>query len=197
MMRSIACLVAATVALAAPAWAAEVRESTTYFSVRGSTLEEIDEDLASRGPLLASSGMRHPGSTTVSFDGQVTYAADEGLCRVDEVQLALDLQMTLPRWTAPRDASPETALIWNTLASDIERHEREHATIARHWLRRMESALRNLRPERDCARMEERVRTATGRYLAWHEKAQNDFDTLEGREIGFRLRRALRQTAAQ
>jgi len=35
------------------------------------------------------------------------------------------------------------------------------------------------------------VNTVTARYLAGHERAQVEFDTIEAREVNFRLRRAL------
>lgn len=196
MLRTIALLILAA-ACATPVVAAQVREETTYFTIRGSTLEELDLELATRGPLLGTSGARHPGATRVTFGGNVTYDAVQGRCRVDEVNLSLDVEMTLPRWNPPRNADEETILIWRTLSRDIERHERDHADIARHWLRRLEGALRNLRPRQTCEAMERSVQATTERYLRWHERAQTDFDIVEGREVNYRLRRLLREEAAK
>lgn len=187
-------LVFALTALASvlPGSAAQISERTTYFAIHGSTLEDIDAELQRRGPVVGAAGLRHPGATTVEFEGHVTYERDASRCRVGETHLALHLEMTLPKWRSADQASPGIALIWRTLSEDIARHEREHADIARHWVRRMESALRNLAPQRNCTAMEERVTATTRRYLRDHERAQRDFDRVEGREVNRRLRRAFR-----
>ncbi|WP_185985356.1 DUF922 domain-containing protein [Aureimonas mangrovi] len=191
MPRLAVTAVLAALACALPASATEIRERTTYFMVQGSTLEELDRQLQERGPSIGGAS-RHPGATSVRFDGHVTYEAGDGWCKVDETHLSLDLEMTLPRWRSRFRASAETALIWRTLERDIRRHEQEHAEIAKEWLARMESGLRVLKPRRNCAAMERAVNAATREYLRKHEAAQNAFDTREGREASQRLRRALR-----
>ncbi|TFF27438.1 DUF922 domain-containing protein [Jiella endophytica] len=177
--------------LPAGADAASIREKTTYFAVRGSTLAELDHDLNRRGPFVSETGIRHPGATEVKFDGQVTYKATPDGCAVDKTNLSLDLEMTLPRWVPPKRVSARTRLIWDTLEKDIKRHENHHAAIAKRWLKRMEMAIRNLRAESSCSQMEAVVKNVTARYLAGHERAQIEFDTIEGREVNMRLRRAL------
>lgn len=174
--------------------AAEVKERTTYFTVRGTTLDELDRDLNRKGPLMTATGVRHPGSTQVKFDGRVTYReSTSGGCQVGKTNIGVHLVKTLPKWTPPRAATPETRIVWKTLADDIARHEEDHVKIAKLWLKKMESAVRNLGSSADCAAMEARVNKVTASYLASHEKAQRDFDTLEGREMNMRLRRLLKQ----
>ncbi|NDW05438.1 DUF922 domain-containing Zn-dependent protease [Jiella pacifica] len=185
------CVALVAFCLPAVAGAASVREKTTYFAVRGSTLAELDQDLNRRGPFVSDTGIRHPGATQVKFDGKVTYKRTPEGCAVDATNLSLDLEMTLPKWIQPKRVPAHTKLIWETLEKDIRRHENRHAAIARNWLKRMESAIRNLRTEPNCSAMEEMVNTVTHRYLAGHERAQIEFDTIEGREVNFRLRRAL------
>ncbi|HSP25185.1 MAG TPA: DUF922 domain-containing protein, partial [Saliniramus sp.] len=177
-----------------PAQAGTVTQRTTYFAVKGSTLEELDRDLNRSGPYVAETGLRHPGATEVKFDGEITYKRVDGGCRVDQTNLSLTLNMTLPRWTPPKRVAPETVLVWRTLEEDIRRHENRHADIAKEWLKRMEMAIRNLRAKPSCAAMEADVNNVTQRYLASHERAQIEFDTIEGREVNFRLRRALSRT---
>ncbi|HEY9055645.1 MAG TPA: DUF922 domain-containing protein [Aurantimonas sp.] len=171
--------------------AGSVSQETSYFAVRGSTLAELDADLNRQGPYVAETGLRHPGATEVKFDGKVTYKKVAEGCAVARVDLGLTLHLTLPKWTPPKRVSPQTILVWRTLEADIKRHENQHASIAKTWLKRMEMAVRNLRTERTCAEMETHVNTVTRRYLAGHERAQIEFDTIEGREVNFRLRRAL------
>ncbi|WAP68585.1 DUF922 domain-containing Zn-dependent protease [Jiella pelagia] len=191
------CVAVAALCLPAIAGAASVSEKTTYFAVRGSTLAELDNDLNRRGPFLAETGIRHPGATQVKFDGKVTYKRTPEGCAVDAAALSLDLEMTLPKWVQPKRVSARTKLIWDTLEKDIRRHENRHAAIAKNWLKRTESAIRNLRAEPNCSAMEEMVTVVTQRYLAGHERAQIEFDTIEGREVNFRLRRALARAVGE
>lgn len=179
---------------AGSAGAGSVDQKTSYFAVRGSTLAELDRDLNRQGPYVAETGLRHPGATEVKFDGKVSYKRLADGCAVDRADLGLMLRITLPKWTPPKRVARRTVLVWQTLEADIERHENQHAAIARNWLKRMEMAVRNLRTERTCADMEARVNMVTQRYLAGHERAQMEFDTIEGREVNFRLRRALYRT---
>ncbi|KAB0680847.1 DUF922 domain-containing Zn-dependent protease [Aureimonas leprariae] len=188
-----AALVAASLGAAGAAGAATISERTTYFAVRGSTLEQLDRELNRKGPSAGTAGDRHPGATQVSFGGRITYAPSGRACRVGRTDFTLKLVKILPRWTPTRSASAATAIIWRTLAEDIYRHEEDHAKIARGYVRKMESAVRNLGPRPDCRSMEAAVNATTARYLKEHERAQLDFDKVEGREVNRRLKRLLQR----
>lgn len=192
-MLRILSLAAILLGPASAAVAADIREHTKYFSIGGTTLDELDRDLSRNGPLMAGTNMRHPGATEVKFDGKVTYKLDGARCRVAKTDLTLRLVKTLPKWTAPKAASASVAMVWNTLSQDIARHENDHARIARSYVRKMESALRNLAPEKSCEAMEARVNAVSARYLTAHQAAQIEFDVIEGREINMRLRRLLKR----
>jgi predicted secreted Zn-dependent protease len=185
----IAFLVAA--ATCVNAGAATISERTTYFAVRGSTLEQLDRELNRKGPTAGTSGDRHPGATQVSFGGRIAYAPDKRGCKVGRTSFTLKLNKILPRWNPPRSASGATVIVWRTLAQDIARHEADHAKIARSYVNRMESAVRNLGPRPTCKAMEAAVDATTARYLKEHEQAQRNFDLIEGREVNWRLKRLL------
>ena len=46
-----------------PAQAASVSKTYSYFSVGGTTLEQLEAELSLRGPQVSSTGRRHPGAT--------------------------------------------------------------------------------------------------------------------------------------
>ena len=193
----IATLVIGSLAASLPSQAGEVTERTTYFAVRGTTLGDLDRELSRKGPHLAPGGIRHPGATEVKFGGRITYKPGARSCRVAAADLRLNLVKTLPKWNAPKAASSATVIVWKTLSGDIARHEGDHAKIARLWLKKMESALRNLGPERTCEAMEARVNGVSARYLASHERAQLRFDAIEGRDVNKRLQRLLEKNVAE
>ncbi|MEX6505484.1 DUF922 domain-containing protein [Jiella sp. M17.18] len=182
--------------LACQAKAASIHQTTTYFAVHGATLADIDRDLGSQGPFVLDTGIRHPGATQVQFDGTVTYRHTAYGCEVDQPNLTLNLKIMLPHWTPPADVAPRTVVVWHVLEQDIRRHEETHAAIAKNWLKRLESVLRNLPEERTCATMKAAVGATTKRYLAAHEAAQQNFDRIEAGRVDARLHREV-QAALQ
>jgi predicted secreted Zn-dependent protease len=134
-----------------------VERSYSYFTIGGSTLAEIEEELNRRGPLVGTTDRRHPGATRMQFATRVSYGESNGRCGVIDATVQLNANMILPRWRVAREAGMETRVIWDTLASDIRRHEEAHVVIARNYARELETALKAVRNERDCAAAEERV----------------------------------------
>lgn len=180
--------IAASVTLAG---AASVSRTYSYFSIGGSTLEDIEQELARRGPLLDSTGQRHPGATRMEFTSKVTYGDQNGTCRVVGANVAVKAKVFLPRWRKRGSADRELRLIWDTLSADIKRHEESHVIIAKNHARELEDTLKALPRQRDCARMAERVKAQTARILEKHDREQARFDRIENKGFERRLLRLL------
>ena len=67
-------LAAACLSAALPAPAESLAKTYSYFSVGGTTLDEIEEQLNRRGPQVKSTGRRHPGATQMQFTTRLGYA---------------------------------------------------------------------------------------------------------------------------
>ena len=184
----------ALIAIGIPAADAETvaTKSITYFKIGGKTAEEIDNELTRKGPLTNSTGMRHPGATRIQFGGDLTYVDEGNRCSVEDVRVTVNTRIILPRWVNRKRADPDMALLWDTLSSDIKRHEERHAEIARQYARELENALTRLRPERDCTRMQDKVSATTDRVTEEHDKAQMRFDRIEAKNFEARMIRLLR-----
>lgn len=190
MKRLVLGVVLGSLAWVGPAVCGEIKETTTYFMVKGSTFAELDRALGLKGPLLAS-GERRAGATEVAFKGDLSYKLKGDGCRVDKARFRLDLHTTLPRWSAPSSAGPETKALWRTLHQDIVTHEAKHASIAKSWLKRLETEVGTLPAEPTCARMGIKANAATRALLLGHETAQRRFDAAEAKVIDARLAREL------
>ena len=83
-------------------------------------------------------------------------------------------------------------LIWDTLESDIRRHEESHVVIAKNHARELEDALTEIGRQKDCATAKTRVKATTDRVLAAHDAAQERFDRIEGINFESRLLRLLK-----
>lgn len=185
-------LAAGIALLAGPAaHAASVAKTYSYFTVGGTTVEEIEKELKRRGPQVKSTGLRHPGATRMEFTSRVGYGEKGGRCSIVSASVTVKANMILPRWNRRSAAAPDTRLIWDTLSADIKRHEESHVVIAKNHARELEEALKAIPRQRDCAAAQERAKEVTARILARHDEAQDRFDRIEGKTFESRLLRLL------
>lgn len=178
-------------ALTVPCAAASLSRSYSYFTVRGHSLPEIERQLHMHGPRIDGSSERHPGATNMEFASKVRYREYGGRCTVDNVQVKVIAHVILPRWRDWRKADKGLRIIWDTLASDIKRHEESHLSIAKNHARTLEDTLRALPRMRSCEQLAERVDQETERLLARHDKEQDEFDRIENINFESRLERLL------
>lgn len=168
-----------------------INKSFSYFTIGGRTAAELDKALSASGPMMKSTGARHPGATRIKFGGSITYVGRDGRCAVGSARVTLSTRIILPRWKYRRQAGRDLALVWDTLASDIKRHEERHAEIARNHARRMEKVFLALKPEKDCERMQASVARASVTAIEVHDKDQARFDRAEAANFDKRMIRLL------
>lgn len=174
-----------------------IKKTYSYFNISGLTGADLERELSKHGPMLAETGIRHPGATKIKLGGSVDYRSSDGRCRVLDAKVTLETHLTLPRWTDRHRANRETVLVWDTLSSDIKRHEERHAEIARQYARKLEKTLEALYPERNCQRMEAKVDATSKRIIEEHAADQQRFDRVEAASFERRMLRMLRFKAAK
>ena len=177
--------------LALPAEGASLSKTYSYFNIGGNTLEEIQRELDRRGPRLNSTGRRHPGATMMEFNTNVRYGESGNRCRVIDATVRVEARVILPRWRSRRRSDSHTQLIWDTLSSDIKRHEESHVIIAKNHARDLENALKGMWPQRDCDLAADKVQEITHRIMSNHDEAQARFDRIEGINFERRILRLL------
>jgi predicted secreted Zn-dependent protease len=175
-----------------PAQSASLTKTYNYFSVGGSTLDEIEGELSKRGPQLKSSGRRHPGATRMEFTTRVGYGEVKGACQVVQASVTVKARVILPKWRRSRKAEQDVRLIWDTLSSDIKRHEESHVIIAKNHAREMEQALKGLGRQENCQIAAAKVKAISAKLLQKHDRAQVEFDRIEGMNFESRILRLLR-----
>jgi len=179
-------------ALVSPASAAGVAKTYSYFSIGGSTLDAIQKELDRRGPHVKSTGHRHPGATQMEFISRVGYQQTTKGCVIASASVTVKAKIILPQWRRPRAADQDVRLIWDTLSSDIKRHEESHVVIAKNHARMIEQALKALSRQSDCKTLQAKAGEATQKLLAKHDAAQAEFDRVEGMNFERRIVRLLR-----
>lgn len=176
---------------AGPSLAASVVKSYSYYTLDAPTLDGIEAQLESRGPRVESSGHKHPGATRMRFITRTTYSQDGDRCRVSGTHTVLKVREILPRWRPRRRPEAAVRIIWDTLASDISRHEGQHVDIAKNYARDLEQSIRALGSAATCAEMSAKVKQVTARVLEEHDRAQLQFDRVENVNFEDRFQRLL------
>lgn len=173
-----------------------VRKTISHFTISGKTAAELDQQLAKRGPKVT--GMeRHPGATQIKFSGTVTYRNTGNQCSVSKARVVVNIGIILPRWSHRRGASPNLVFLWDTLFSDIRRHEERHAEIAVNHARTMEKRLLALSPRSTCEELANKVSDTTDDEVALHDADQQRFDRTEAINFESRMTRLLQYRTQQ
>lgn len=191
MMKHTLLAAAMIAGMALPAAAASLSKTYSYFSIGGNTLDEIESQLASRGPHVSTSNRRHPGATQMEFTTRLSYSQKPGSCKIVSAHVLVKAKLILPKWQRSRKAEQDVRLIWDTLAADIKRHEESHVVIAKNHAREMEQALKAMRAQPDCAIAAAKAKDVTAKILARHDRAQMEFDRVEGKNFESRIMRLL------
>ena len=175
-----------------PAQAANVSKSYSYFTITGKTLDEIESQLMTRGPEVKSTGGRHPGATQMEFTTRIGYSEVKGGCAIVSAHVTVKAKGILPRWRQSGKTAQEVRLIWDTLSADIKRHEESHVVIAKNHARELEQALRAIGKNKTCQAAAAEAKATSERILSRHDRAQAEFDRIEGINFESRIMRLLR-----
>ncbi|SMF68422.1 Predicted secreted Zn-dependent protease [Xaviernesmea oryzae] len=168
-----------------------ITKTYSYFRIGGRTAEDLDRELEKHGPMTRATGHRHPGATEIKFGGDVTYMERGGRCSIGGARVTLRTHLILPRWNNRSRASADLRFIWDTLSTDIKRHEERHAEIARNHARQLERALLALGSSKSCDALEKQVSETTRRILENHDREQLRFDQIEATNFDARMMRLL------
>lgn len=173
-----------------------ISKKTTYFSIGGRTADDLDREMLRRGPLSKTTGRRHPGATMIRFNGNATFVSKGRRCHIGGARVVLSTKIILPRWSNRGKAERRLGLLWDTLASDIKRHEERHAEIARSHARNLEKQILSLPPAGDCNALKARVNRLSEQAMIDHDKDQVRFDRIEAINFEKRMSRLLQYRIA-
>ena len=168
-----------------------MKNSTTYFSVGGKTADDLDRELVRSGPVSRVTGKRHPGATQIKFTGAATFVEKKGRCYIGGAKVKLITKVMLPRWKNRAGATKIMGLIWDTMSSDIKRHELRHVEIARNNAKKLEKEILALGPLSNCDRLKGLVSKISQKAMAEHDREQRQFDRSESANYEKRMIRLL------
>lgn len=172
--------------------AASIFRKYSYYNITGKTAKELDRSLAKNGPFIQSTGQRHPGASRIELDAKIHYGREDGKhCKIENAQVNVHAKVFIPRWVNRKRAEPDIALIWDTLVSDIKRHEESHIIIARKHASELEQQAKKLFSRKDCEGLRADIDRLIEKTLDNLNKEQAYFDKVEAINFENRFERLL------
>lgn len=146
-----------------------VTTDTNYYDLKGSTLEELDAQVAALGPhgFIAE--------TVPYYHWNYTYRAENGSCRIDRVRVDARIVFTYPHWSNP-EAEQKATEEWGKRVVQLEQHEGEHEGIDRKTGREVYDAIAGIQPAPSCAELQKEIEARAQAVIAKGREANDECD---------------------
>lgn len=182
MRRQIALLIVCLLAAGCVAVGDRTQLSVGYYSIRGTSFAEIDQQIALHGPSVTGVG-RALAATNVQMIPDFRLQMQGGVCRVASARVAVKAHVTLPRLASQQALRAELARAWDNLEQYARLHEAVHVAIADSYALKAEKEMGALPPEENCDALRDRAILVFRRIMAEHERDQLQFDEDEKERI--------------
>ncbi len=152
--------------------------SVAYYSIAGSTYDELDQQIALHGPNVLGVG-RALAATNVRMIPDFRFAEKDGKCHVTGARVSVQAHVTLPRLESQEKLREELASAWDSLEHYARLHEGVHVAIADTHALKAEAAVLALEAQPGCADMRARASAIFKAMMAEHQRDQLQFDREE------------------
>lgn len=119
------------------------RTSVFYYDVHGSTIAELRADMRRLGPKVDGTSFVGETRSPMRWTWR-TESTRSGTCVIRDVNVLINAQITLPRWTPPANADSNVVKEWNRFLTALEVHEAGHKDISAKAGKAIIDRLRNL-----------------------------------------------------
>lgn len=155
--------------------------STSYYSVSGTTAEQIDQDIRRNGPLNGHA----LAVAAISFEPvSVLQDVTADSCRFAAAKFRVKAAITLPRWADKAQSSDRNLKrAWGNLSRYARDHEQVHVRIAERFAQKLGKDLEALPAQSNCERLDKLAERVVDRNAAEHDRAQKEFDASEQRRL--------------
>jgi predicted secreted Zn-dependent protease len=157
-------------ALAQPA----VSWTTNYYPVSGATVREIHASLRSNRPW--KSAAQNDGYTRwrVEWTFGVSPVGDK--CRLTTFSTRTTVTITLPRWTAPTNATEEVRRAWERYISALGQHEAGHGQMAMAAAAEIQKRARESGEDGDCAALKQKINSLGQSIVEQYRTRDREYD---------------------
>lgn len=166
--------------LAAVSACSSTSVSTGYYDVSGATGKALDRSIASNGPMKGDAFAAT--QLTIIPVSIIPVETAEG-CRVRTAKFKLNAKITMPRWADRSGASADLREGFDMFADYAKLHEGIHVKIGEAAVQEMENEVLKIPPQKNCDRLEAKVKSVLLRVQAHHHRTQLAFDAAEDKRI--------------
>ncbi len=154
-----------------------VRE--TYYTVYGSTVEEMNKVIRANAPR----GGRARGLGIIDFHRSFQTVVKDGVCHVRDAKVETEIKLILPKWQAGSKPKGRVARKWRALNNLIRDHEYKHVRIAQRYGRIMKKRLSRLKSSKGCWSLRADAQKVIQATIKEHIVVQRAFDRRELRRF--------------
>jgi predicted secreted Zn-dependent protease len=105
------------------------RTTVLYYDIHGRTFEELRADMHRLGPKVDGTSFVGETRSPMRWSWR-TETIGGSSCSIREVNVVVNAQITLPRWTPPPDTEPGLVTEWKRFIAALETHEAGHKDIS-------------------------------------------------------------------
>lgn len=165
-----------------------VRAPVTRYPITAATLQEIRQQIRRDGPRF--NGRSWDGATRWNLQWRYRFKASPALgCEIDEIQVEVLAQITMPQWLPETESDEPTKVWWRRYEAALMEHEAGHARRAVDAGRRIRRTLAGTRGT-TCDILGRDVNARAQRILEEMRLAQLTYDE-ETRHGGIQIAAAL------
>ncbi|MGH8678495.1 MAG: DUF922 domain-containing protein [Burkholderiales bacterium] len=165
-----------------------VRTGTSFYYIDGASALVLTEQMKQKGP-TGVDGNRHPARTKWDVQWKFRHNMHDGLCKMEEVAVAVGITTIRPRWRNEATGSASLKARWNRFIDAIDRGANFHSEQATRAGTQIEAALTGLKTEKTCDALTETANKSASEILDKRKASSEDYDqrTDYGRKDGASL----------
>ena len=165
---------------------------TNYYSVTGADLREIHQSFRQSRPWRETDG--HDGFTVWNVNWQFNTVFSGSVCRLTTFTTTTTINITLPRWIMPTNASDSLKAEWARYIQALGQHEYGHAQMALAAAAEMQKGSKSVAEDPSCDTLKQRIGSLCEGIVQKYKRMDDSYDERTGHGInqGARLGRGLR-----
>jgi len=164
-------------ALLLPAWATgqpAVLWTTNYYTVAGATVREIHQSMRQNRPWKSTS--QHDGFTQWHVAWNFYLSPSDNKCRLTSFSTRTTVAITLPRWTAPTNATEDVRMAWGRFIAALGKHEAGHGQMALAAAAEIQKRAKESGEDVDCAALKQKLNNLGQSIVEQYRARDKEYD---------------------
>ena len=166
-------MLATILVASSPALASKYTESQ-YYSIEGTTAEELIQQMSHKGPFGYSGYAK--------WDIKIKYTWNDigHLCVLTSSGVDLNILYTLPKWSNKSRGEVELQRSWDIYYTNLMKHENGHGEHGELAYKEIKKGFSRISSRENCRQLEQALRTVTDNAIAKYAQKDVDYDQHTG-----------------